>query len=213
MKPEVVRRYLLGAVALPVLLLLTGGAVVWGPWSPLALDQADAAYASGDFSGARAAYAAVAEGWHRPSTRAAAALRVGLLADQQGDHRDAAEWLRRAADLEPEPDKRAQVWVQLAVLYLDHFSEPVRAAEAYEMAARTGDDPRHLLAAARLWERARKPDRALADYREAAAKLGAIDNDAWQAAQADVARLSGDVTADADAEGAAAEGAAEPGDM
>jgi tetratricopeptide (TPR) repeat protein len=209
-----VRRYLLGALLLPAAVLIGGAAAFGGPWSPLAMDRADARYVAGDLDGARAAYAEIARGWHTPSTRAEGALRVALLADQAGDSKAAVEWLRRSADLQPDPERRAEVLVQLSALYLGRFEDPVRAAEAYEQAARTGDNPRYLVAAARLWERAKRPEKALRDYQLAASRLGALDESAWAQAQADAARVRAEIEGVAadDVEATEGEGSAEGGD-
>jgi tetratricopeptide (TPR) repeat protein len=141
-----------------------------GPWSPLALDRANARYADGDATGALADYRAVAEGWHFPGTRAEAALRAGLLCIVEGDSAAAAAWLRRATELYPEREERGAVWSRLGQLYLDAFGDPVRAGEAFERAAIEVAEPAaSWMAAGRAWEQARQPERAWEAYRRAEA--------------------------------------------
>ncbi|MDP2305214.1 MAG: hypothetical protein Q8P18_04225 [Pseudomonadota bacterium] len=148
------RRYLLGAVAVPLTVGVLGLVGALGPWSPLALDRANARYTAGDVVGAEVAYAALAEGWSTPSTRAEAATRAGLLALARNDPREAAERLRRAVDLHPDADRRSAVRVQLAGVYRDQLVDPVRAAEEYERAALDADGAATLVEAAACWERA-----------------------------------------------------------
>jgi tetratricopeptide (TPR) repeat protein len=155
------RRYLLGAIVLPLAVGAVGLAALLGPWSPLALDGANARYTAGDSMGAETAYAALTDSWRAPGTRAEAATRAGLLALARGDAREAAERLRRAVDLQPDADRRAEVRAQLAGIYRDQLEDPVRAAEAYEAAALDREGAASLVAAAVCWERAGSPDRAL----------------------------------------------------
>jgi tetratricopeptide (TPR) repeat protein len=162
-----IRRYLLGALFLPLVGVVMVVAVLAGPWSPLALDRADARYIAGDTAGARAAYEAAAEGWHFPSTRAEAARRAGLLALHEGDATAAAEWLRRAVDLEPAAEARGELRTQLASVYLELFDDPVRAAEQFEAARVERGSAEPALEAARAWERAGLNDRAHEAYGEA----------------------------------------------
>jgi hypothetical protein len=183
--------YLARAALLPVGLLLAGLGVVWGPWSPLALDRANAAYLAGDAAGARSAYEAVVDGWHFPSTRAEAALRAGILATRSGDARAGAEWLKRAIDLEPDDVRRAGVRNQLAALYADALDDPASAAEQYNRASIEAGDPRLSLAAGTWWERAGDVGRAYAAYRAAAARLGAIDDAALALARDGMTRTAG----------------------
>ncbi len=172
-------RYLVGAVAFPVALLLFGVCALLGPWSPLALDRANARYTAGDIAGASAAYAAVAEGWHFPDTRAEAAVRAGLLAAVSGEDLAAATWLRRAVDLHSDAQRRAAIRAQLAAVYLDALGDPVRAAQELEQAAveapAVGVPVSSVVAArmwagaARAWERGHHPEQALAAWTSAAA--------------------------------------------
>jgi Tfp pilus assembly protein PilF len=162
-----IRRYLLGALAVPVGAAALVLAVLLGPWSPLALDRADARYIAGDVAGARAAYEAAAEGWHFPSTRAEAARRAGLLALHEGDATAAAAWLRRAVELEPSAELRGELRTQLASVYLESFGDPVRAAEQFEAARVERGSAEPALEAARAWERAGQADRAHEAYGEA----------------------------------------------
>lgn len=180
-------RYLAAAALIPL-----GGAAVLagvlaGPWSPLALDRADARYLGGDLASALALYGDVADGWHTPATRAEAAERAALVALRLGDATAAAGWLRRAVDLEPEAAGRAALYGQLGALYLEDFGDPVRAAEAYERAAVEISDGVATLAAARCWERAGHPDRARVAYEQAAARLP--EGSGRDEAQAGLARV------------------------
>lgn len=155
------RRYLLGAVAVPLAVGILGLVAVLGPWSPLALDRANARYTAGDVAGAELAYASLTEGWSTPATRAEAATRAGLLALARGDAREAAERFRRAVDLHPDADRRSAVRAQLAGLYRDQLADPLRAAEEYEKAALDADGAAVLVQAATCWERAGRIDRAV----------------------------------------------------
>lgn len=155
------RRYLLGAIAVPLLVGVVGLVAMLGPWSPLALDRANARYVAGDVAGAEVAYAALAEGWSTPATRAEAATRAGLLALARGDGGEAVERLRRAVDLHPDADRRSAVRVQLAGVYRDQLGDPVRAAEEYERAALDADGAATLVQAAICWERAGRVDHAV----------------------------------------------------
>lgn len=177
-------------VVIPAVLVAVGAAVVWGPWSPLALDRANARYLAGDTAGARAAYADVAEGWHTPSTRAEAALRAGLLADRDGDRQAAATWMRRAVDLEPDGARRAEIRNQLGALYGDGLGDAAAAAEQFDQAAVDADDPRLALAAGGWWEKAGEAARAHAAYRVAAARLAAVDAGAQALARAGMERTA-----------------------
>jgi len=189
----------LGRIAvIPAALVAVGAAVVWGPWSPLALDRANARYLEGDLQGARAAYAEVADGWHTPATRAEAALRAGLLAGREGDSRAAVTWMHRAVDLEPDAERRAGIRNQLAALYGEALGDPAAAAAQYDQAAVDADDPRLALAAGSWWERAGESARAYAAYRVAAARLAAVDAGAQALARAGMDRTAraGDGLAD-----------------
>ncbi|MFZ5475497.1 MAG: tetratricopeptide repeat protein [Myxococcota bacterium] len=162
-----IRRYLLGALAVPSAGVALVVAALAGPWSPLALDRADARYIAGDVAGARAAYQAAAEGWHFPSTRAEAARRAGLLALREGDATAAVEWLRRSVELQPATEARGELRTQLATVYLELFADPVRAAEQFEAARVERGSAEPALEAARAWERAGLNDRAYEAYAEA----------------------------------------------
>ncbi|MDP2317703.1 MAG: hypothetical protein Q8P41_32755 [Pseudomonadota bacterium] len=154
-------RYLLGAIAAPLVVGLLAVVAVLGPWSPLALDAANARYTAGDTAGAERAYAALTDGWSAPATRAEAATRAGLLALARGDVRDATERLRQALDLHPDADRRAEIRAQLAGIYRDQLADPVRAAEEFEKADLDREGADALVDAARCWERAGRADRAL----------------------------------------------------
>lgn len=187
------RRYLSRAMLVPVAVVVVGAAVVWGPWSPLALDRANELYVAGQTVAARDAYADIAGGWHTPGTRAAAAWRAGLLSSELQDSQAAAEWLRKAADLAPERQDRARAQLELARLYASVFRQPERAAEAYERAARENGDPRSLALAARQWEAAGATARALTTWRAAEPGLGALSRAEVDEARAAVARLAGEL--------------------
>ncbi len=161
------RRYLLGAVAAPLAVAALAVAVLAGPWTPLALDAANARYTAGDVAGAEAAYADLVEGWRTPHTRAEAATRAGLLALARGDTTAAAARLRRAVELEPDAARRAEVRAQLAAIYRDQLGDPVRAAEEYERAATEAERAGPAIHAARCWELAGQLDRALGAWTRA----------------------------------------------
>lgn len=163
-------RYLARAAVVPAALFAAGALVVLGPWSPLALDAANARYVAGDVEAAIAGYEAVAEGWHFPTTRAEAAMRAGLLQSQQGEVEAAARWLDRATDLEPDPERRAAIRVQLGALLMG--TDPARAAAAFDRASIEAQEPRQALAAGHIFERLGDTTRALAAFRRAAAWLG-----------------------------------------
>lgn len=198
MTRAVIHRYLQAAVLAPVVVLGLGAALVWGPWSPLALDRANSLYAAGDRVGAFDAYVAVVEGWHTPTTRAEAALRAGLLAGERGEGDRAAALITRATDLAPDAATRARCYVQLAAIQEGDLRDLPGAAESWERAAQAVDEPRYRVAAARLWERAGQLERALVDWRAAAPALAAMDAALRDEARASLARL-----------GAAVDGAAE----
>lgn len=183
--------YLARAAVLPGLLVLVGVLVIWGPWSPLALDRANALWAGGDLAGARGAYARVVDGWHTPGTRAEAAFRAGVLAGQAGDPHAASEWLKRAVDLEPDDTRRAALRSQLATLYAEGLDDPAGAAEQYTRAGIESDDPHLLLTAAAWFERAGEVARAYTVYRTAAARLGAVDASALVRARQGMIRTAG----------------------
>lgn len=164
---RIARRYLLGAVGIPALFAAVGVAAVVGPWSPLALDSANARYTAGDAVGAEAAYAELVDGWRSPETRAEAATRAGLLALARGDGLLAAERLRRAVDLHPDAGRRAEIRGQLAGIYRDQLRDPVRAAEEYDRAASEAERAGPAIAAALCWELAGMPERALAAWKRA----------------------------------------------
>ncbi len=166
------RRYLLGSISLPLAVGLVGVGALFGPWSPLTLDRANARYTAGDVAGAEAAYTELTEGWSTPATRAEAATRAGLLALARGDSREAAERLRRAVDLHPDAARRAEVRAQLANVYRDQLADPIRAAEEYERAALERDDASPLVAAATCWTRAGRPERALDAWMRAVSAPG-----------------------------------------
>lgn len=193
-------RRLLLAAALPIGLGVFGFGALWGPWSPLALDAADARYLTGDAESALVAYAAIADGWYTPTTRAQAATRAGLLALQRGDANTAVAWLRRALALEPEAGERAALGSRLAGLYLDTFGDPARAAEAWEQVALDlGTAAGGALAsAATCWERAERPDRAREAWIRASAVLrlsAETDGSAREVAQAGLERVEAALTA------------------
>lgn len=192
------RRYLLGAIALPGAVGVVGLAALLGPWSPLALDRANARYTAGDIAGAEHAYADLTEGWRTPGTRAEAATRAGLLALARGDAQGAAERLRRAVDLQPDDERRAEVRAQLAGIYRDQLEDPVRAAEAYEAAALDREDAATLVAAAVCRERAGSPDRALDLWMRAMSAPG--DDSARAEAAAGLLRAERTMSAVAEAE-------------
>ncbi|MEN9786433.1 MAG: hypothetical protein RLZZ299_1697 [Pseudomonadota bacterium] len=160
-------RYLLGALAVPAGIVAIALVALRGPWSPLALDRADARYVAGDLDGAAAAYADVAEGWSTLSVRAEAASRAAMIHLQKGDAVAAAAWLRTAAELSAEPSRRAELRTQLASVYLDVLRDPRRAAETYALAEVDAGDGRALVSAAHAWERAGEPSRALVAYQQA----------------------------------------------
>lgn len=168
MHARAARRYLLGAAITPVALGALVFAALAGPWSPFALDDANARYTTGDITGAEQGYVALIESWRAPDTRAEAATRAGLLALGRGDTRTAADRLRRAVDLQPDAARRAEVRAQLASVYRDQLADPVRAAEEFERAGSESSRARPILEAARCWELAGKADRALAAWTRAA---------------------------------------------
>jgi tetratricopeptide (TPR) repeat protein len=192
------RRYLLGAVALPLTVGILGLVAVLGPWTPLALDRANARYTAGDVAGAEEAYAALMEGWSTPATRAEAATRAGLLALARGDAGEAAERLRRAVDLHPDAERRAAVRIQLAGVYRDQLSDPARAAEEYERAVLDADGAATLVAAATCWERAGRIDRAVDAWMRAVNAPG--DDAAREQAEAGLLRAERSMVAVVDAE-------------
>ena len=191
-------RYLLGALAVPVVILGLAALVLEGPWSPLALDRANARYVAGDLAGAAAAYAEVAEGWHAPGTRAEAAARAALIAVQSREPTQAASWLRQAADLEPEPGRRGALRMQLGTLYLEDLRDPLRAAETFAQAEVDRGDGHAVLAAARAWERAGRSDQALDSYQRAVAALG--EGEARDEAGVGLDRVGASLSGVADAE-------------
>jgi tetratricopeptide (TPR) repeat protein len=160
-------RYLLGALAVPAGIVALAFVALRGPWSPLALDRADARYVAGDLDGAVAAYVEVAQGWSTLSVRAEAASRAAMIHLQKGDAVAAASWLRTAAELAADPARRAALRSQLASVYLDVLRDPRRAAETYALAEVDAGDGRSLAAAAHAWERAGEPSRALEAYQQA----------------------------------------------
>lgn len=161
------RRYLLGAISVPLAVGIIGLVAVLGPWSPLALDRANARYTDGDIAGAETEYAALTEGWRTPATRAEAATRAGLLALARGDGPEAAERLRRAVDLHPDAERRAVVRARLAGVYRDQLVDPIRAAEEFERAALDVEAVGALVEAATCWERANRLDRAVSAWMRA----------------------------------------------
>jgi len=171
-------RYLARAAIPPLAALVAGGLALWGPWSVLALDRANARWVRGDERGAFEAYVTVAEGWHAPETRAAASTRAGLLALAVGDASNGARWLRRAVDLEPDVVRRVMLRRQLADVYLERFDDPVRAADTLALAAReamstpaqTGSEA-SWLEAARAYERGGRFDACRRAYAEGYATL------------------------------------------
>ncbi len=191
-------RYLFGALAVPALIVGVAAVVLEGPWSPLALDRANARYVAGDLAGAAAAYAEVAGGWHTPGTRAEAAARAALIAVQSREPTQAANWLRVAADLEPEAARRGALRMQLGTLYLQDLRDPLRAAETFAPADVDRGDGHAILAAARAWERAGRSEQALESYQRAVAALG--EGDAREEAGIGLDRVGASLSGVADAE-------------
>ena len=194
-----IHRYLQAAVLAPLFVLGAGAAMVWGPWSPLALDRANSLYAAGDSACAYAAYLAVVDGWHTPATRAEAALRAGLLADERGEGARAAGLVTRATDLAPDAATRARLYVQLAAIQERDLADLDAAAESWDRAAQAVDEPRYRVSAARLWEKAGDSARALLAWRTAAPALAAVDATLHAEARANIARLGARVDGAADA--------------
>lgn len=170
-------RYLLSAGAIPATAVGLGAAMFVGPWSPLALDRANAAYVAGRLPEALVHYQAAAEGWHTPATRADAAERAALIHIQQGDATQAARDLRRAAELSPSSARRGAIRTQLGTLYLHDLDDPLRAAETFEQAEIDRGDGEAALSAARAWERADRPARALEAYQSAMQRLPSEERD------------------------------------
>lgn len=180
----------------PVAVALVGGVIwLWGPWSPLAMDRANARFAGGDVPGAIERYEAVAKGWHTPSTRAEAWRRAGMLRRGQGDSRGAVRAFEAAADLAPEANARAEVLVELALLYKHALKDPKSCAEAFEQAALESAAGSEDLAAAGCWVEAGETERALEALDRAAARP-----DTAEAAEAAIAALNGVIGAVADGE-------------
>jgi tetratricopeptide (TPR) repeat protein len=143
-----------------------------GPWSPLALDRANASFAAGDLDGAIRAYEAVAEGWHTPATRAEAAHRAGLLRRGRGDVRGAVRDYERAIDLGGAASERVARLVELAMIYKGELGDARACASAFEQAAVESRDPAHDAAAAVCWAEAGEADAALAAVDRAEARGG-----------------------------------------
>lgn len=178
----------------PVAVALVGGVLwLWGPWSPLAMDRANARFAGGDVAGAIDGYEAVAEGWHTPSTRAEAWRRAGMLRRGLGDARGAVRAFEAAADLAPEASERAEVLVELALLYKASMNDPKSCAEAFEQAALESASGSEDLAASGCWVEAGETKRALEALARAAARPGTAE-----AAEEAIAGLNGVLGAVAD---------------
>jgi tetratricopeptide (TPR) repeat protein len=180
-------RLLLRAAVPAAGLFALGVGVIVGPWSPLALDRANARYATGDVRGAIVAYEAVARGWHTPSVRAEAARRVGLLRRAEGDVRGAVRAWEGAVDLANDAAVRGQVLVELAVLYREALADPSACAEAFEQAAVETKNAAHDAAAAACWAESGDVDRALEAVDRVEARAG---REAGRAALAAVEALS-----------------------
>lgn len=179
--------YLLRSLVPPGILLALGLGAVWGPWSPLAMDRANARYLAGDLDRAQALYEEVAEGWHFPATRAEAAMRAGLLHAQLGAVEQGVKWLRRAVDLEPDRARRGALRAQLAAMLAP--DAPAEAAALYEQAALDSGSGRALVEAAQIWEAEEKLDRALVAWQAAIRRLGPTDAEALALAREGLARV------------------------
>ena len=178
-------RQLVAPVAGPALGVFgLGAAWLAGPWSPLAMDAANARYVAGDLAGAVSAYEAVGEGWHTPGTRADAWRRAARIRRTRGDARGAVRALEHATTLAPSSTLRAEIFDELASLYLDRLHEPRAAAEAFEAAAVEGGGGHDDLLAAAAWQSAGETARA-----EDALTRAAADPATWEEAELALATL------------------------
>jgi tetratricopeptide (TPR) repeat protein len=165
-----VRELVLHVVAPALGVTLLGGLVLAGPWSPLALDRANARYAGGDLKGAVAAYEAVGESWQTPATRAEAWRRAGMIRRGQGDVRGAVRNFEHAAELAPSASVREATLAELGLLYKDELKDPRSCAEAFEHAALESTTGEEDLAAADCWVTAGDTARAQEALTRAAAR-------------------------------------------
>ncbi len=164
------RELLLPVVAPIVGVLALGALVLGGPWSPLALDSANARYAGGDLEGAISRYEAVAQSWQTPSTRAEAWRRAGMIRRGQGDVRGAVRDYEHAAEIEPVAERRSAILTELGLLYKDELHDPRSCAEAFEHAALDSRAGEGDLAAAGCWLQAGETDLAREALTRAAAR-------------------------------------------
>jgi tetratricopeptide (TPR) repeat protein len=146
-----------------------GSFAVFGPWSPLALDDAAMRFAAGDSRGAIVAYEREAKGWRTPTVRAHAWAASARLRQAEGDSRGAVRALENAVDLEPDQPARIALLEALAGLYEGPLGDPRACAEAFEQAAAEGAAASTELASARCWLRAEEEGAARAALDRAAA--------------------------------------------
>lgn len=158
-------------IAAPALgVTIVGVAVLLGPWSPLALDGANARYAAGDLDGAVSRYEAVATSWQTPTTRAEAWRRAGMIRRSQGDVRGAVRDFEHAVELAPEARVRADTFTELGLLYKDELKDSRSCAESFEQAAIDSATGEEDLAAAGCWLQAGDKPRAEAALLRAAGR-------------------------------------------
>jgi len=163
------RRHLRGLLKalIPGAAVVIGGAIAGlGPWSPLALDRADALASAGRIDDACAAYRSVARYGATVDLREEAAWRaavaMSLEAGPQGDTQEgpqgAIRGLRAYTRAYPNGRWRGEAFARLGALYAGHLNAWERAGRAWRQAARVDpghdDAPDWTLRAADAFERA-----------------------------------------------------------
>jgi tetratricopeptide (TPR) repeat protein len=123
-----------------------------------------------------------------------------MIALQEREPTAAADWLRRAADLEPDAARRGALRMQLGTLYLEDLRDPLRAAPTFAQAELDRGDGHGVLAAARAWERAGRPDQALEAYQRAMGSLAAGEDAAREEAGIGLNRVGAALSGVADAD-------------
>lgn len=165
---RIARLLLIAALVMP----MTVGALLVGPWSPLALARADRLAREEGPGAAVGSYASVARWSPLAEHRVTALYRAGVSAAAAGEAQRAHQLLGRFVRQHPTRPEVPRALAQQGALLGGPLENPARGARMLERAAEAEEDPARvaqlLLDAAVLFERAGQPGRAFTTAQRAA---------------------------------------------